>query len=100
LNRLKPRGVVGEGATGETGDTGESVADTFDRAERGGRCTESAGEQRWEQGGGDLMADVGEEAGTADALDARGKPLVGSGGDVFVGVSHDSAGSGSVMPLV
>jgi len=51
--------VVGDGAAGQPGRAGEPVGDAFDEPEGGGRGAEGGGEQVGEQGGGDLVADVG-----------------------------------------
>ena len=59
-------GVVGDSSTSQAGRAGEAVGDAFDEAEGGGGGAEGGGEEVGEQGGGDLVADVGQEAGRAD----------------------------------
>jgi len=87
-------GVVGDGAAGQPGHAGEAVGDAFDEAEGGGRSAEGGGEQAGQQGGGDLVADVGQEAGRADAghpgPEQRCGDLVGS---LMLGISPGEAAS-------
>jgi hypothetical protein len=69
-------GVVGDGAAGQPGRAGQSVGDAFDEAEGGGGGAEGGGEEVGEQSGGDLVADIGQEAGRADAGYPRSKPAL------------------------
>jgi hypothetical protein len=72
-----PLGVISDGAAGQAGGAGQPVGDAFDQPEGGGRGAERGGEQVGEQGGGDLVADVGQEARCPDAHDARAEPAFG-----------------------
>jgi hypothetical protein len=65
-------GVVGQGAADEPAGAGQAFGDALDQAERGRGCAERAGHEAGHQRGGDLVADIGEEARRADAADARG----------------------------
>jgi len=69
--------VVAEGAAGELRCTSEAVGDALDQAQGSGRRTEGDGQQGRQQGGGDLVAEVGEQGCRADAAHTRGEPRVG-----------------------
>jgi hypothetical protein len=56
---------------GQPGGAGEAVREALDQPQRGGGGAEGSGEQVGEQGGGDLVADVGQEAGRPDAANSR-----------------------------
>jgi hypothetical protein len=51
--------VVGDGAARQAGRSGQAVGDALDEPEGGGRGAQGGGEQVGQQGGGDLVADVG-----------------------------------------
>ena len=81
-----PVGFVGERAAAEAGGAGEGVGDAFDDAEAEAGAPRVEVSRRRQQRGGDLVADVGEEAGGADPGDAGGQPPVGRLGRVGVDV--------------
>jgi hypothetical protein len=77
-------GVVGDGPPGEAGGAGQPVGEAFDEAEGGGGGAQGGGEQVGQEGGGDLVADVGKEAGRADARHPWPQPALARLG----GLSH------------
>jgi hypothetical protein len=91
-------GVVSQGAPSQPGDASQAVGDAFDEAEGGGGGAEGGGEQVGQQRGGDLVADIGQEAGRADPGHSWAEPAlvgccgighgVGAGLLGFGGVSH------------
>ena len=80
--------VVGDGPTGQPGHAGQPVRDALDEAEGGSGGAQGRSQQVGQQGSGDLVADVGQEASRADAGYARPEPaLLGFGGGVAHGGS-------------
>lgn len=65
------RRVVCEDAATEPGRPHLRVGNTLDRPQRSGGSAERGGQRGGQQRGRDLVADVGEEAGRADALTPR-----------------------------
>ncbi len=85
-DRSAALGVVGDGPAGQPRRSCEAVGDAFDEAEGGGGSAHGGGEQVGKQGGRDLVADVGQEAGRADSGHTRAEPsFPGRRG----GIGHD-----------
>jgi len=60
-------GIVGQGTTQQTHETGHSIGQAFDQAQGGSGGAESGGEKVREQGGGHLMAEIGQKTRRTDA---------------------------------
>ena len=74
--------------------TGSCIRDALDQPERRRRSVQGDGEKAWQQGGGNLMAQVSQEAGRADPGHARldHPGPAASPGSVSAATAADSAG--------
>jgi hypothetical protein len=73
-HRAAPLGIIDHYPTTETGRTGHPVSNTLDQTQGRGRRSQCRGQQRRQQRSGDLMTQVGKEAGTTDPPHPRGQP--------------------------
>jgi len=67
-------GIVGQRTTTKSRHSGEAAGDSLDQAQRARRCPQGGAQQTGEQRGGDLVSEVGQEAGGTDASHSRCEP--------------------------
>ena len=71
--------IIGQGSTSKPGQPSSSVGDPLDQPQRRRGSMQDRGEQGRQQGCGDLVAQVGQKAGDANARHAPAEPALAAG---------------------